>query len=97
MSDFELVRSGDGSYQLSGEMSFDTADRILKASEQAFQGHEDISVDMSRVTRADSAGLALLLEWKAQANIRAGQIRFSGVPDSIRAIAETTEVTHLIG
>jgi len=97
MSDFELVRDGDGNFNLSGEMSFDTADRILKASEQAFQGYEEIIVDLTGVTRADSAGLALLLEWKAQANIRAGQIIFSGIPNSIRAIAETTDVAELIG
>lgn len=96
MSDFELTRAGDGNYELSGEMSFDTVDRILEASKQAFQGYEEILVDLTRVTRADSAGLALLLEWKAQANIRAGQVRFSGIPNSIRAIADTTGVAHLI-
>ena len=96
MSDFDLRELGGGCYELSGTMSFDTADRILSASEKIFGTYEDLSIDLSLVKRADSAGLALLLEWKAQAKKSAGEIRYSGIPDSIRAIAVTTEVTHLI-
>ena len=96
MSDFDLRELGDGCYELSGTMSFGTADRILTASEQIFGAYENLSIDLSQVRRADSAGLALLLEWKARAKKRAGEIRYSGIPDSIRAIAMTTEVAHLI-
>ena len=77
-------------------MSFDTVDRILKISESSFAGHQSLEVNLSRVERADSAGLALLLEWKAQANQRSGEINFVDVPDSLFAIAQTTEVSHLI-
>ena len=49
-----------------------------------------------RVDDADSAGLALLLEWKARAQRVAGDIRFVGVPESLIAIAQTTEVSDLI-
>lgn len=96
MSSFELNALGDGRFELIGEMSFDTADKILDSSEALFGDYASLEVDLSRVEKADSAGLALLLEWKAQANRKAGTITFVDVPESVLAIAETTEVSGLI-
>lgn len=96
MSDFEFEHTGGGNFSLSGEMSFDTADRILRLSERQFRDHDIVNVDFSHVTRADSAGLALLLEWKSQARRRQSEIRFTRLPDSIVAIARTTAVEHLL-
>ena len=96
MSNFELNALGDGRFELIGEMSFDTADQILDSSEALFGDYAALEVDLSRVEKADSAGLALLLEWKAQANRKAGRIVFLEVPESVLAIAETTEVSGLI-
>ncbi len=96
MSDFELKATGEGNFSLSGEMSFDNADRILKLSERQFNSHDVINVDFSSVTKADSAGLALLLEWKLQARQRGAEIHFTDLPESVVAIARTTEVDHLL-
>ena len=96
MSDFDLQDLGDGRFELSGDMSFETADQILKSSESLFDQYQVLEVDLTKVRKADSAGLALLLEWKARANQRAGEIKFVGIPDSLVAIAKTTEVGELI-
>ena len=42
------------------------------------------------------AGLALLLEWVTWANHSVREIRFTGMPEKILAIARTTEVEHLL-
>lgn len=96
MSSFELKDLGAGRFELNGEMSFHTADRILESSKRLFGDYASLKLDLSRVDDADSAGLALLLEWKAQANQRGGSIDFVGVPKSVLAIAQTTEVSDLI-
>lgn len=96
MSEFALEDLGGGNFALRGEMSFDTADRILKAADARFGQHAALEIDLAGVERADSAGLALLLEWMAQARQRGASIRFSGVPDSLLAIARTTEVEDLL-
>ena len=96
MSDFELKRIDDRRFELHGAMSFATADRILRQSQKLFGGYDDLQVDCSGVNDADSAGLALLLEWKSQAQRQNGTIHFSGLPQSIVAIARTTEVDHLL-
>ena len=96
MADFALHDEGDGRFVLSGEMSFDTAERILRASEGPFDQHTRIEVDLSGVTKADSAGLALLLEWITWANHTVREIRFEGMPERVLAIARTTEVDPLL-
>ena len=96
MSKFEFNDLADGRFELIGDMSFDTASEILSVSASSFSQHQEVEVDLSRVGRADSAGLALLLEWKAQARQRATAISFVAIPDSLFAIAKTTEVSHLI-
>ena len=96
MSDFKLNELGDGRFELAGAMSFETADRILRASERLFRGHRRLSIDFSGVDDADSAGLALLIEWKSQARREGGDIRYSSLPQSILAIARTAEVDHLL-
>lgn len=96
MSEFTIEDLGDGRFALSGEMTFDTAEQILKASEAPFEEHTQIDVDLSEITASDSAGLALLLEWVTWANHSVREIRFSGMPEKILNIARTTEVEPLL-
>jgi len=96
VSEFDLRDVGDGRFELSGDMSFATAAEILRASERSFGHFKKLELDLSQVEKADSAGLALLLEWKARARQRTAQIDFVGIPDSLLAIAKTTEVSELI-
>lgn len=96
MSDFELNDLGDGRFELIGELTFETAERVLRASEEPFEAHSQIEVDMSQVSKTDSAGLALLLEWITWANHTVREISFKGMPEKIIAIAKTTEVDELL-
>lgn len=96
MSDYELTEGENGTISLSGHMTFQTAGAILRRSEPLFEKHTRIEVDLSGVTRTDSAGLALMLEWITWANHTVREIRFTGVPDKIRQIAQTTEVDDLL-
>jgi phospholipid transport system transporter-binding protein len=96
MSKFELKDLGEGHFALNGEMTFETAERILMASEEPFEQHTRIEVDLAGITRSDSAGLALLLEWITWANHTVREIRFLSMPERILAIARTTEVEQLL-
>lgn len=96
MNEYALRDLGDGKFALEGDMTFATAGDILRESEEPFEEHTRIEVDLSGVTATDSAGLALLLEWITWANHTVREIRFSGTPEKIDAIAKTTEVDHLL-
>jgi phospholipid transport system transporter-binding protein len=96
MSEFTLEELGEGRFALSGEMTFETAEQILRASESPFEEHTQLEIDLSGVTDSDSAGLALLLEWVTWANHSVREIRFTRVPEKLLAIAKTTEVDNLL-
>jgi phospholipid transport system transporter-binding protein len=96
MSKYELKDLGGGRFTLSGRMAFDTAGQILRESEAPFAEHTRIEVDLASVDETDSAGLALLLEWITWANHTVREIRYTGMPAKIAAIAKTTEVEHLL-
>jgi len=93
---YELGDRGRGKFTLKGRMSFDTAGDILRESEALFEPHTLLEVDLSEVSYTDSAGLALLLEWITWANHTVREIRFTGMPEKITAIARTTEVDNLL-
>jgi len=96
MAKFTLEDVGDGHFALAGEVTFDTAEQILRISERPFEQHTRLEIDLSGVTVSDSAGLALLLEWVTWANHTVREIRYSGMPERIMAIAKTTEVDDLL-
>ena len=96
MSDYQLVDEGGGKFSLEGEMTFETVTDILRESEELFEKHTRIEVSLRGVTEADSAGLALLLEWITWANHTVREISFTDVPERIEAIAKVTEVDSLL-
>ncbi|HEB99345.1 MAG TPA: STAS domain-containing protein, partial [Thiotrichales bacterium] len=50
----------------------------------------------SGVGRADSAGLALLVEWMREARRQGREIRFLGMPAQMSAIAEVSGLSELL-
>ena len=96
VGDFELSDLGDGRFALAGDMSFDTAEQIRRASQNQFDGQASIEVNLSRVEMTDTAGLTLLLEWISGASHSDVEIRFLDIPEKILAIAQTAEVDELL-
>ena len=92
----DLRDLGQGHFELHGDMTFATVNGILDRSEDLFDDHTEIDVDLAGVTRTDSAGLALLLEWINWANHSVREISFRNIPDKIRRIAQATEVEDLL-
>lgn len=86
-----------GRYRLSGALVFATARTTHAAGCRALSGSaSDVGVDCSGLTRADSAGVAVLLDWLAEAKRNARHLRYEGLPDSVRAIARISEVDDLL-
>ena len=97
MSDFGIVDHGGGCYQITGEVTFATAERILRDSGKMFAREPAVEIDLRDVVKTDSAGLALLLEWLRLGNESGAAVRFRNIPEKVRAIAQTAEVETLLG
>ncbi len=90
--------------RLTGALSFDTVPGLWREvrgwADAAGTGRE-IGVDLSGVTRADSAGLALLIEMQRLARSRGSKLHFLNTPtqllDLIRANGLETGLNRASG
>lgn len=87
---------GGGRFALSGDLVFATVIPLLAAGDAAFAPHAAADVDLSRVARVDSAGLALLLEWSVSRRAAARAITYRNAPEAIRTLARIGEVEALL-
>ncbi|MFI0414775.1 MAG: lipid asymmetry maintenance protein MlaB [Candidatus Thiodiazotropha sp.] len=92
----KVERDGAFRFHVQGEMTFSSVKELLLHSNKLFSAVEELEVDLSRVDYADSAGLALVLEWMAQAAERNARIVFTGVPESMVSIARLCQVESLL-
>lgn len=96
MPSARIERDGAFSFHVEGEMTFATAKSLLQQSADFFHKPQELEVDLSRVTAADSAGLALLLEWKSMAARLGGQIEVKAIPEAMMSIAHLCRIESLL-
>lgn len=82
--------------EVSGDLTLESVAGLYQQSRKLFPG-EIRSVDLSGVSRIDSAGLALLLEWQSAARKREAILAFNDAPDDLVSLADLCEATDLLG
>ena len=93
---FEFEALGGGRFAIRGAFGFTTVTAILERSEELFEDVSVIKVDFSGVSEADSAGLALMLEWVSWARAARREMRFFDIPSQIQAVARISEVEEFL-
>lgn len=91
-----LAAVGPGRFELSGDVGFVDAARLLDEGDTAFAGLEQVEVDLARVARVDSAGLALLIEWSLSARSAGRALRYRNIPPAVASLAGISEVAELL-
>lgn len=91
-----LAKLGDGQFALSGDLVFESAPRLLLEGEAAFGATGRAEIDLARVGRIDSAGLALLLEWSIAARAGGRSVGYRNMPAGLAALAGISEVAELL-
>jgi phospholipid transport system transporter-binding protein len=84
--------------QLRGPLTFATAAAIWRDGLRALEGCGDgaVEIDCAGIERADSAGLAVLIEWLAWGSQRDRDVRLQALPPSLVEIARISELEELI-
>jgi phospholipid transport system transporter-binding protein len=96
-SEVAVVEAAPNRYEVRGALTFGTARSALDAGLEAFAAARGaITVDLSGVTAADSAGLAVLIEWLGWARRNAREVSVANPPDALRAIARICELEELL-
>jgi phospholipid transport system transporter-binding protein len=87
-----------GRIAVTGELTFATARDARQLGVLVLEGSraQSLVIDCGGVTRADSAGLAVLLDWLAWGRRKSRVVTLENLPPSLVAIAKISEVDELL-
>jgi len=71
---------------IQGALTFDTVPDWFDKGSGWFSGNGELVIDLAGVTRADSAGLALLIEWLRLARSMKRPLRYIHIPDQVQTL-----------
>jgi len=91
-----LEPEAQGRWRLSGELSYETVPSLAGRVTELFAGQDATEIDLGGVERADSAGVALLVEWMMEANRRRVAIRYVNMPAQMLAIARVSSLDDIL-
>ena len=95
---FRLTPSSDGRLLAAGPLTFATARGAGARGEEALAagGADTQEIDFAGVTAADSAGLAVLIDWLGVAKRAGRRLRFTHLPKGLMALASISELAELL-
>jgi phospholipid transport system transporter-binding protein len=92
----QLADRGAGRCKLSGALTLETVPWVWRELETGGLRETAVDADLTAVTDADSAGLALLIAWSASRRAAGGQLHFTGTPARLVALAKLTDAGALL-
>jgi len=96
MAAFAITAVGPGRLEARGTICYDSAAQALRAGLALIPRGQPCTIDLSKVTEADSAGLAVLVEWIATARKRESTIHYEAIPAQILAVARISDLDDLL-
>jgi phospholipid transport system transporter-binding protein len=92
-----VVALEPGRYRVCTDLSFDTATSVLRELRSLLRGNKGaVEFDLAEVQRADSAGVALLIELTRMARQGRYKLRFTHVPRQLEVLAAVSGVDGLL-
>lgn len=96
MSKGRLSRADGSGLRLEGELGFATARALWRDAADYLPAAGTVSIDLAGVTRADSAGVALLIHWTRIQRDHGGGVEFVNIPVQMRSIARVSGVDGIL-
>jgi phospholipid transport system transporter-binding protein len=86
-----------GTYRLEDALTFATVSILRQPGLDLIAAASgDVQFDLECVPLTDSAGLALLIDWLAEARARQRTLRYLRVPEALSELAKLSDVEELI-
>lgn len=94
---FEFSGGSAEQAEIRGPLVFATARRAREAGLRALRaGTSALVVDCASLGQTDSAGLAVLLDWLAEARRAGRSLRFANLPEDLLRLARISAVDTLL-
>ena len=95
MASARVSRDGD-ILRVQGELNFDSVAELWETTEALFADTPLLRIDLSGVSRSNSAGVALLVQWLSQARHHQRELLFIDIPAQMRAIIRVVDLETLL-
>jgi phospholipid transport system transporter-binding protein len=95
MASATVEREGD-TLRVRGELNFASVADLWRTTGPLFAADPPVRVDLSGVSHANSAGVALLVDWLSQASRRQQALVFLNVPAQMRAIIQVADLDMVL-
>lgn len=87
----------EGVIRVSGELNAASVPQLLTDAQPLFQqSGKQVSIDLSDVSRADSSGLALLIDWMRSAQKQQQQLSFRRLPEQLLEMARVSGIEDIL-
>lgn len=87
----------DGGARFRGPLTFETVPELFRDLEERVKQEAPVEcIDLAEVTVADSAALAMLLEWQARARASGRTLAVRNAPGSLLRLAKLCEAMDLL-
>jgi len=91
-----VTDQGAGQCSLVGDLTLATVEQLWKQLQASGLLQSANSVDTSNVQDTDSAGLALLIAWRAARRKNGGDLAITSLPARISALARLTDAEVIV-
>ncbi len=92
MSTFKLIEQSNESYCIEGDLTFTSLNKKEIKAIDFLTCSKAISMDLAKVNLADSAGLALLIEWIKQSKQCGITLTFKNIPNQLLTLAALSDI-----
>lgn len=96
MSDAHIKALDEKHFVLSGVLDFESVPKLWRVGHALFEAGSELHVDLSGVSHANSAGLALLVEWMRFAEKRQKRLSYHNIPGQMLAIARVSDLEKVL-
>jgi len=91
-----LKKTPHNQFELSGLLTFETVPVKFGQIQTLLHQQSDMIIDLSGVKRADSAGVAMIMEWVRLARQNGKHIEFLNAPDQMMSIIRMSGLEHIL-
>ncbi len=94
MPNVEIITQSDDSYRIQGSLTFNSINQSMIHTLNLPEDIQTITMDLQGLSKIDSAGLALLIEWKKLAQIQQITLLFKHIPAQLKALLKLSYISE---
>jgi len=89
----QIEGDAQSGYSMRGNLTYETVPELFGKN---LQFAAETRIDLDKMERIDSAGLALLVEWSCEARRRNGCVILEHIPDSLKLLIDVSNLRDVL-